>query len=124
MFCPQCRNEKRPEFTVCPECNVPLLEELPYELEPEYVDFATIFESGNPALIAMAKSLLESADIQYFVEGEQLQDLFGGRMVHGFNPVIGATEIQVAEDDVEEALTLLEDMGDGNFENYYDEEDE
>lgn len=72
----------------------------------------------------MAKSLLESADIQYFVEGEQLQDLFGGRMVHGFNPVIGATEIQVAEDDVEEALTLLEDMGDGNFENYYDEEDE
>lgn len=122
MFCPQCRNEKRPEFTVCPECNIPLVEELLFESEPEYVDFVTIFESGNPALIAMAKSLLESAEIQYFVNGEQLQDLFGGRMVYGFNPVIGATEIQVAEDEVEEALTLLEDMDEGDYEDYYDEE--
>jgi len=122
MFCPQCRNEKRPEFTVCPECNIPLVEELPFEFEPEYVAFVTVFESGNPTIIAMAKSLLESAEIQYFVNGEQLQDLFGGRMAYGFNPVIGATEIQVAEDEVEEALTLLEDMDDGDFEDYYDEE--
>jgi len=122
MFCPQCKNEKDPEFTVCPECNTPLVEELPFESEPEYVDFVTVFESGNPALIAMAKSLLECAEIQYFVNGEQSQDLFGGHMVYGLNPVVGATEIQVAEDDVEEALTLMEDMYDGDFEDYYDEE--
>ena len=110
MFCPRCENEKRPEFTVCPECNVPLVDELPEEKEPEYVEFVTVFESGSPAIIAMAKSLLESADIQYYVKGEELQDLFGGRLVYGFNPVIGETEIQVAEDDAEEALLLLEDL--------------
>jgi hypothetical protein len=36
----------------------------------------TVLESGDPALLAVAKSLLEAAKIQYFVKGEGVQDLF------------------------------------------------
>ena len=31
MWCPKCENEYRPGITVCPDCGVPLVEELPQE---------------------------------------------------------------------------------------------
>ena len=111
MFCPKCGNEKREEFTICPVCNVPLVEELPLEPEPEYIEFVTVFSGGTPADIALVKSIMENADIQYFAKHESVQDIIGwGRFGIGYNPVVGPVEIQVGEDDVEKARELLKEL--------------
>lgn len=64
-----------------------------------------IFESADPARIAFAKSLLESAGIDYLVAGEHAGALFSG------NPLFGRVRIQVAEDRMDEARALLEEAG-------------
>lgn len=87
-----------------------LLEDLVSELppEPEYTEPVTVLAIGNPAILAVAKSLLEEAGIAYAVKGEGLEDLFaGGRLGFGFNPVVGPVEIQVAKEDEQEAKELL-----------------
>ena len=74
-------------------------------------DPITVLESGDPALLAVAKSLLEAASIQYFARGEGVQDLFGaGRFGTGFSPFTGPIQLQVGADDAEEAKTLLRDL--------------
>jgi hypothetical protein len=70
----------------------------------------TVLESGDPALLAVAKSLLEDAGIQYFAKGEGVQDLFAAGRVGGFNPLVGPVELQVAADDAAEAKAVLLDL--------------
>jgi hypothetical protein len=68
----------------------------------------TVLETSDPALLAVAKSLLEEADIAYFAKGEGIQDLFGvGRFGTGFNPIAGAVELQVSADDAADAHAAL-----------------
>ena len=71
----------------------------------------TVLTSGDPALLAVAKSLLEEAGIQFFAKGEGVQDLFAwGRFGTGFSPFVGAIQLQVAAEDAEEASALLRDL--------------
>lgn len=77
-------------------------------------DPVTVLETGDPALLAVAKSLLEAADIHYFAKGEGLQDLFAwGRFATGFNPFVGPVQVQVAAEDADEASALLRDLSAG-----------
>lgn len=79
--------------------------------EDESVPPVTVLETGDPALLAVAKSLLEDAGILYFAKGEGTQDLFAaGRFGTGFNPIIGAVQLQVAADDADEARERLRDL--------------
>ena len=74
-------------------------------------DPVTVLESGDPALLAVAKSLLEEAGIQYFAKGEGVQDLFGGgRVGTGFSLFTGPVQLQVAAEDAEEATTILREL--------------
>lgn len=75
------------------------------------VELVTVFRSGNPALIPLAKSLLESAEIGFLTKGENVQDLFGwGRFPGGLSMIVGPVEFQVDSNDAEEARRLLEDL--------------
>ena len=68
----------------------------------------TVLETSDPALLAVAKSLLEDAHIPFFAKGEGVQDLFGlGRFGTGFSPIAGPVELQVAADDAAEAHAVL-----------------
>ena len=117
MFCPDCGAEYVEGITVCSTCNVPLVNQPPNATEPEFIKFVTVYETGDPAFITFAKSILQSEGIKYFVKGEGLQDLFaGGRLGSGFNPVIGPVKIQVDEKDVEKAKELLRQIEEGEFE--------
>lgn len=116
MFCPKCKTEYREGFTVCSTCNVPLVSEDPRQIEREFIKFVTVYETGDPAVIAFVKSIFQSEGIRYFCKGEALQDLFaGGRLGTGFNPIIGSIEIQVDEKDVEKAKELLNQIEKGEF---------
>lgn len=81
----------------CPDCRVPLVPEMPPAPTTEYVEHVTVFMTGNPVVLAMAKSVLEGAGIRCFVKGEVLQDLFR----------IGTAEVRVGKDDEERARQLL-----------------
>ncbi|MBI3263546.1 MAG: DUF2007 domain-containing protein [Acidobacteria bacterium] len=73
----------------------------------------TVLESSDPALLAVAKSLLEDAGIEHFAKGEVLQNFFGWGSLGVFNPVAGPVQLQVSAEDAEEATALLLDLSRG-----------
>lgn len=78
MFCPHCHAEYVPGFTRCAECDAELVEVLPAakparrtkpaRREPTG-DLVAVFSSRDPGLVAIAESLLQSADIRFSVRG-------------------------------------------------------
>ncbi len=77
-------------------------------MTPELV---TVFQTGNPIALALAKGALESAGIAFVSEGEGLQDLIGlGRFPGGFNVATGPVKIRVDTRDAEAAREALADI--------------
>lgn len=71
----------------------------------------TVFKSGHEGLIAVAKSLLDEAEIKYLIKNEGIQDLVGlGVFGTGFNPLTGPIQIQVLPEDESYAKDLLKDV--------------
>ncbi len=80
-----------------------------------------VFESGNAALVFLAKSTLEHAEVPYISKNERVQELFGvGRIGAGFNLVTGPIQIQVKRQFAESAREDLKDIARG--ESYIREE--
>ena len=76
------------------------------------LELVTVFESGNAVLIAIAKSVLQSAEIPFATRGEHVQELFGmGRFPSGVNLVTGPVCIDVGSDDRDVAAVLLDGLG-------------
>jgi hypothetical protein len=110
MFCPECGGEYREGFTRCADCEVDLVEALP---EPEEAapasQLVTVLETGDPAEMALAESLLQDEGIPFFKKGDQLQNLFAlGTLGFGFSAVTGPATLQVAEEDAQAAAQILE----------------
>lgn len=115
MFCPKCKDEFVAGILNCPDCKVPLCQQLPEEAkgtyEPVFVDLLTVMETADIGIIMIAKSLLEEAGIRYLAKGEGLQHLFGaGVFGAGFNTLTGPVQIQVSRDDFSSAAELLKDL--------------
>ena len=60
MYCPTCRSEYRPGFSWCKDCDVALVDELPAETEPEFVDLVEALSIADAGQIPLVKSILES----------------------------------------------------------------
>lgn len=111
MFCPKCGTEYQNGITTCVDCEVGLVTQRPIEDKPEYINFVTVYETGNPAIISFAKSILDSENIRFNMKGEGVQDLFGGgRIGTGFNPIVGPVQIQVDEQKATLANKLLSEL--------------
>ena len=111
MHCPSCGKTFDPATAACPDCGVGLVETPPGLPPDPTIRLTSVFRTGDPALIALAKSLLDSEGIEYLVRSEGVQDLFGGgRIGAGFNIVTGPAEFVVREDDVEKARELFRDL--------------
>ena len=116
MYCPECGSEYREGFTTCVDCEVPLTEAPPPDVEvhPD-LQFVTVFEGSDPAALALAESLLLEEKIPYFKKSEQVQDLFAmGRLI-SYNPVVGPVLIQVPEQHAEAAFEMLGELRHGNL---------
>ncbi|MFC2093530.1 hypothetical protein ACFLSV_06485 [Bacteroidota bacterium] len=75
----------------------------------------TVFKTGHEGIVALVKSILDEAKIQYLAKGEGVQDLFGvGVLGTGFNPITGPVEFRVMPEDVEYAKELLKDVKESN----------
>ena len=125
MFCPVCRGEYRPGFTVCSDCDVALVAELPREGGAETDDgsafadggahpdgdLVRVFSTSEAALIPVVESLLADAGIRVMTKGEPVQDFFALGRLFGTNPIVGPVEFFVRPDQADEALALLEGVG-------------
>jgi Putative prokaryotic signal transducing protein len=109
--CPKCGDEFPWYVTVCPTCDVDLVDRLPGPEPTPDVDLVRVFATGDAGLIPLAKSLLEGEGIEYLVRGDQVQDLFGAGRIGGFNYVVGPVEFWVRADDADGARALLEGLG-------------
>ena len=101
MFCPQCKSEFIEGIRRCPDCKVDLVAELPPEPDPEFVDYAEILATYNPADIAFLKSFLESEGITFFFKGENFQHV---------RPWADPARLMVRTDQVERVLELIKDL--------------
>jgi hypothetical protein len=113
MYCPQCGGEYRDGFTQCVDCEVALVATPPAveeEAEPTPdVGLVSVLETGDPAEMAFAESLLLEAGIDYTKQGDRVQDLFGIGRLGGFNVLTGPAKLLVYEADAEAATQLLRD---------------
>ena len=111
MFCPKCGQEYRDGVTVCGECDVALTPDPPDPPpgdETEWRDLETVLVTSDPALLAVARSLLDAEGIPTFSRGELLQDVVGwGRLPGGSNLVSGPVRLEVPADRSQEARALL-----------------
>lgn len=132
MFCPKCGCEYRAGFSICPDCDLELVEELPavdskttecpdsdldlVEESPavdietaEWKEMVTIATVSDPAFLLVAKSILQDAGISYLAKNEGVQDLFGmGRIGTGFTIFAQPVELQVPGELVDDATRLLD----------------
>lgn len=110
MFCPKCGEELSWDVMVCPTCDVDTVDRLPGPEPTPDVELVPVLATGDAGVIAVAQSLLEAEEIDYFVRGDGLQDLFGlGRMT-GFSFAMGPAEFLVRADDADRARELLDGL--------------
>jgi len=111
MVCPGCGGEYRTGFSRCVDCEIDLVPELPPRPDP--VDpsaLATVFVTGDRALLEQAKSLLDGAGIPCQTRNEDLHDLLDqGRLAPGVRA--DPLEIQLQARHWREAATLLGEAG-------------
>ena len=101
MFCPKCRSEFIEGILECPDCAFGLIEQLPAEPAPAFVDYREVLTTFNPADIAFLKSYLDSEGIQYFFKGEHF--------MHA-RPLAEPVRLMIRTDQVDQARHLLKDV--------------
>ncbi len=110
--CPECNVEYIDTAIRCSDCDVELT--LGPAIQEEHPDpkIETVYATGDPALVALVKSLLEDAEIEYFTKGYEIQDLIGFGGLGGLNYAIGPVEFIVAAKDAPTARELLAHLDD------------
>lgn len=111
MFCPECKAEYVDGITECADCHVPLVWSLPvenaYMEQGEPIEWVPLLSSINQADLAFIKSILESENILFWVQGENR-----GMIPHGL--AFGAV-IHVEKNRLEDAKALIKDIDLNNF---------
>lgn len=109
MLCPNCRYEYLPGVKICPDCGAELVAQLPpiEKEEPMPVDetkLVTVLITSDLTLVAIAKSILEEAKIEYYARGAD--PAYRLATYYARMPV----EIQVDDKHANEARELLKDL--------------
>lgn len=87
----------------------------------------SVYKTGNQAIVAVVKSILDEAGIKYMAMGENLQNLFGlGSIGTGYNILTGPVDFRVMPEDEEYAKELLKDIDEDSdvYPDDYTEEDQ
>ncbi len=110
MFCPNCAAEYREGFTECSDCGVALVPERPPSNQHPHDKLIAVFETTDVTLLPVIKSVLQSAEIPFFVRGDEAMGILPvGTFGSGINydgQGLGAA-VMVREDRAEEAKALL-----------------
>jgi hypothetical protein len=101
MFCPKCRTEYREGFYVCVDCDSDLVDELPPEEKPEFIEYEEVMATYNPADVALIKSLLDAEEITYYFNAEHFMYV---------RPLGEQVRLMVKKDEVEKAREILQGL--------------
>lgn len=109
---------------VCPRCGTRLITVALRHEDPAISNapdadlrMVCVVQTADEGLASLVKSIFDGDNIRYLVRGEGLQDLLGwGRIVGGFNFVVGPAEFLVHEEDADRARLLLTDVTDATEE--------
>jgi hypothetical protein len=107
MICPDCGGEFRGGILQCPDCDVPLIAPPP-AAERHHPAAVELVRTANVPLLAVLKSLLESAAIPYAIQGEEALRLVTVLpSSHDGTPEAFGVRLTVPEDRYAEAVELL-----------------
>ena len=106
MFCPKCGDEFRPSFSVCPDCALPLVNQLPEQKEPPPEEFITVATFANLIEASVARGALEAAGIRAFVPEETRMFGLNRSVLH--QPWVG---LKVKVSDYDHAVEALRMAG-------------
>ena len=109
MICPKCGSEFVEGIDTCPSCDTQLVETPSGAAhEQPAPELVVVLAAGDANTVAIAKSLLLDAGIEFAVSGEEVQDLFGyGRFPAGYNVAMGPVRLCVRPEDALEAREVL-----------------
>jgi hypothetical protein len=96
MFCPQCRAEYVEGITECSDCHIPLVVELSEPDHAAHNPYKEILSTYNQGDIALIKSILDGAGIDYYFRTEffnQMEPLIQPAML-----VVRKNQIQIVQD--------------------------
>jgi len=115
MFCPDCGAEYRPEIRQCADCGVPLVPALPAEEAPEPgAKLVPVFRTTDPTLLPVVTSLLESADIDFYVQGGEALGLIPlGPMGSAVSRASLGAIVHVHDEDADSVREMLADIKSG-----------
>jgi hypothetical protein len=112
MFCPDCGAEYRPEIRECADCGVPLVPALPPEQVPEPdAKIVPVFRTTDATVLPIVTSLLESAGIEYYVQGEEALGLIPvGAMGSAVSRASLGAIVHVHDEDAASVREMLADV--------------
>lgn len=117
------RTRRRDECSQCGEAFSSEIMQAIGAQSPE-VALVSVLHTADAGLLGFAKSLLENEEIEHFVRGENVQDLFGVGRLGGYNVITGLAELWVRADDEERARVLLSGLGEMRLEPSTDPNDD
>jgi hypothetical protein len=74
-YCPDCRDEFEDWVKICPDCQVPLVDELPDlpEIKPSKEPLVRVATAPNESIAYMWAGILEDNEIKCFVKSAELK---------------------------------------------------
>ncbi len=106
-FCPQCRCECEPGTELCPDCDLPVVEELPdADEQGEMGKFVLLHIFPNVVYAEMVRETLENRGIPCLVKADMLTSAYGS----GGGGVATRVRIFVPENRVTESDDIMNQM--------------
>jgi len=102
-YCPKCGTEFRDDIEACSDCGLALQAEPPSQPEAQYVEWVTVLVGRRDSRVGLGESLLQSAGIEYVVEGEAAQ------LAYAVEPM----RLCVKPEDVDRAKEVLKELIEG-----------
>jgi hypothetical protein len=114
MQCQNCGARLREGADHCPACGITLLQASPEPTREGEVELVNVFETRDPGLILVIKSLLDGEEIDYLVRGDPGENPLAWRHTGGlFGIGVKPAVVVVRAEDAERVRALLESMGSG-----------
>lgn len=116
MFCPKCKCEYREGFTICADCHVELVKNLPETSEPETeVPFDGNIEACNPVKLTTVSNELDAQLVLNLLRNNNIPCFRKNKEAGGYMNIymgysVFGEDIYVAERDYSTAIDLLSVM--------------